>query len=251
MRHEAGPLELVFAEGDTRALCRSLADCFPEADILVALETFTMPHLLVSDMDSTMIAQECIDELAGFAGLKDKVSLITERAMRGELDFESALRERVALLAGLPERVIAECLEHRITPSEGAKGLLGDLKDAGTRCVLVTGGFHHFADPIAERLGFDRVVGNRLAVENGKLSGELVGAIADGSTKRLVLEEERDSLGEAAVTLVMGDGANDVAMLEAADYAIAYRGKPAAKVAANGYVESGDLRSVSALLAAY
>ena len=248
LRHDAGPLELAFADGETRELCGHLASVFEGADILVAQEAFVMPLLFVSDMDSTMIGQECIDELADFAGLKEKVARITEAAMRGELDFESALRERVGLLAGLPESAISDCLEQRITPTEGARALVSELKDAGAHCVLVTGGFHHFADPIGEQLGFDRVVGNRLAVENGVLTGELAGPISDGATKRNVLVEELDRLGEGARALAMGDGANDAPMLREADYAFAFQGKNAAKEAANGRIEGADLRVALDLL---
>ena len=248
LRHDAGPLELAFADGETRELSGHLASVFEGADILVAQEAFVMPLLFVSDMDSTMIGQECIDELADFAGLKEKVARITEAAMRGELDFESALRERVGLLAGLPESAISDCLEQRITPTEGARALVSELKDAGAHCVLVTGGFHHFADPIGEQLGFDRVVGNRLAVENGVLTGELAGPISDGATKRNVLVEELDRLGEGARALAMGDGANDAPMLREADYAFAFQGKNAAKEAANGRIEGADLRVALDLL---
>ena len=248
LRHEAGPLELAFADGETRELCGHLASVFEGADILVAQEAFVMPLLFVSDMDSTMIGQECIDELADFAGLKEKVARITEAAMRGELDFESALRERVGLLAGLPESAISDCLEQRITPTQGARALVSALKDAGAHCVLVTGGFHHFADPIGEQLGFDRVVGNRLAVENGVLTGELAGPISDGATKRKVLVEELDRIGEGARALAMGDGANDAPMLREADYAFAFQGKNAAKEAANGRIEGADLRVALDLL---
>ena len=248
LRHEAGPLELAFADGETRELCGYLASVFEGADILVAQEAFVMPLLFVSDMDSTMIGQECIDELADFAGLKEKVARITEAAMRGELEFKSALQERVGLLAGLPESAISDCLEQRITPTEGARALVSELKDVGAHCVLVTGGFHHFADPIGEQLGFDRIVGNRLAVENGVLTGELAGPISDGATKRKVLVEELDRIGEGARALAMGDGANDAPMLREADYAFAFQGKNAAKEAANGRIESPDLRVALDLL---
>src|SRR5690606_31017060 len=146
--------------------------------------------VFVSDMDSTMIGQECIDELADFAGLKDQVAAITERAMQGELDFESALRERVGLLEGLDLGTIGTCLMERIQPVEGARTLVATLKHHGCRTVLVTGGFHHFADPVAEDIGFERVVANRLATTGDRLSGQLVGAITDSAVKARVLQEE-------------------------------------------------------------
>ena len=123
-----------------------------------------LKRLLVADMDSTMIRQECIDELADFAGLKAEIAAITERAMQGELDFPAALRERVGLLAGLEEAAIDRCLVERIAPVPGAAVLVATLKAHGCRTVLVTGGFHHFADPVANQIGFEHVVGNRLAV---------------------------------------------------------------------------------------
>ncbi|QYU69287.1 phosphoserine phosphatase SerB [Leptolyngbya sp. 15MV] len=201
-----------------------------------------------AEADLTMIGQECIDELADFAGLKDRVAAITERAMQGELDFASALTERVGLLANLDESAIGQCLADRIRPMEGARTLVATLKAHGCRTVLVTGGFHHFADPVAEQLGFERVVGNRLAVANGRLTGALAGPIADSATKLAVLGEEAAMLGEGAVTLVTGDGANDIPMIAAATYGVAYRAKPKARAAANGRIDRGDLTSVLRLL---
>ena len=241
-------LQISLAEGRPVAVADILSDHFGACDLLVADHEIEMPRLFVSDMDSTMIGQECIDELADFAGLKDQVSAITERAMRGEIDFPSALAERVALLEGLEESAIERCLAERIAPVAGARTLVATLKTKGCRSVLVTGGFHHFADPVAETLGFERVVGNRLAVANEKLTGALDGAISDSATKRRVLEEELAQLGEGARVLASGDGANDIPMLEAADYGFAYRAKPKARAAANGRIESEDLTAILKLL---
>jgi phosphoserine phosphatase len=235
--------------GDDLPLLRRILDeHFAPSDSLIAHDEIRAPDLFVSDMDSTMIGQECIDELADFAGIKDKVSAITERAMRGEIDFASALTERVALLEGLEEATISTCLAERITPVEGARVLVATLKHHGCKTVLVTGGFHHFADPVAERIGFERVVGNRLAVNGGRTTGGLDGAIADASTKERVLREELARLGSEAVSMATGDGANDIPMLQAATYGIAYRAKPKAREAANGWIDRGDLRSVLKLL---
>jgi phosphoserine phosphatase len=195
-----------------------------------------------------MIGQECIDELADYAGIKPQIAEITERAMQGELDFESALRERVALLAGLEESAIDACLAERIRPTPGAATLVATLAAKGAKTVLVTGGFHHFADPVAARLGFDRVVANALAVEGGKLTGGLVGPITDSAVKAAVLHEEVAALGEAAVSLATGDGANDIPMIEAATYGFAYKAKPRARAAANGRVDGTDLTAVLTLL---
>ena len=241
-------LEIECRGEDMATLRRAIDAHFGVCDALIARAPIRVPDLFVSDMDSTMIGQECIDELADFAGLKDRIAAITERAMQGELDFESALRERVGLLEGLAEQAIADCLADRINATPGARTLVQTLKHKGCRTVLVTGGFHHFADTVAERLGFERVVGNRLEVREAKLSGQLVGGITDSSTKRQVLFEELEKLGDNAVSMAAGDGANDIPMLEAATYGIAYRAKPKARAAANGWIDRGDLTSLLKLL---
>jgi phosphoserine phosphatase len=235
--------------GDDMALLRRVVDeCFAPSDAIIARDPFRIPDVFVSDMDSTMIGQECIDELADYAGIKPQIAAITERAMQGELDFESALRERVGLLTDLDEGAIARCLAERIVPMEGARTLVATLKERGCRTVLVTGGFHHFADPVAERIGFERVIGNRLAVHAGKLTGGLVGAITGSAAKEAALREEMAALGDDAVSLAMGDGANDIPMLAAATYGVAFRAKPKARAAANGWIDRGDLTSVLKLL---
>jgi phosphoserine phosphatase len=235
--------------GDDLQVLRNAIDVhFSPSDAIITNDFFRLPDLFVSDMDSTMIGQECIDELADFADLKEKVAAITERAMQGELDFESALRERVALLEGLDEQAIYTCLDERIRATAGARVLVETLRAKGCRTVLVTGGFHHFADVVATLLGFDRVVGNRLEVVGGKLTGGLVGPITDSSTKKAVLLEELGELGDGAAAMAAGDGANDIPMLEAATYGIAYRAKPKARAASNGWVDRGDLTSLLKLL---
>ena len=232
---------------DAGAVRRILEQCFPACDLLLSREAIEVPRLFVSDMDSTMIGQECIDELADFAGLKERIAAITERAMRGELDFAAALHERVELLKGLSESAIAECLEQRIRPMEGAQTLVATLKAKGCRTVLVTGGFHAFADPVAAQLGFEHVVANRLGVHGGVLTGEVVGGIVDSSVKRQVLLDEAARLGAGAGSLATGDGANDIPMLEAATHGIAYRAKPKARAAADGWIERGDLTAILSL----
>ncbi len=241
-------LQIALPHGDP-AQFRAILDAhFAPADMLVAPGDIREPQLFVSDMDSTMIGQECIDELADFAGLKPQISAITERAMQGELDFESALRERVGLLEGLEEDAVRQCLEERISATPGARTLVATLKARGCHTVLVTGGFHHFADPVAERLGFDRVVGNRLAIRDGRLTGALEGVIVDGDAKRRVLLEEMERLGSKAVSMAAGDGANDVAMIEAATHGMAYRAKPALREKADGWIERGDCTAILKLL---
>ena len=241
-------LQIATPGDDLAALREELDRHFAPSDALIARDDFPLPSLFVSDMDSTMIGQECIDELADYAGIKEQIAAITERAMLGELDFASALRERVGLLAGLEETAIQTCLTERIRPTPGARTLVATLKHHGCRTVLVTGGFHHFADPVAEDLGFERVVANRFAVESAKLSGALAGAIMDSDGKERVLREELARLGENAASLATGDGANDVPMLKAATYGVAYHAKPKARAAAKGWVDRGDLTAVLKLL---
>lgn len=234
--------------GSSRLLRAALDEHFPGTDGLMADERIALPQLFVSDMDSTMIGQECIDELADYAGIKPQIAEITERAMQGELDFESALRERVALLAGLDEGAIQRCLDERIRPNAGARVLVETLKAQGCKTVLVTGGFHHFADPVAEAIGFERVIGNRLAVADGALTGGLSGPIVDSSVKKAVLLEELSAKGAGTVSLAAGDGANDIPMIEAAHYGVAYHAKPKARAAANCWIDRGDLTSILILL---
>ena len=241
-------IELLLPDGDA-GVVRAILSChFAPCDLLVADREIAIPHLFVSDMDSTMIGQECIDELADYAGIKPQIAAITERAMLGEIDFRTALRERVALLKGLDESAIAQCLAERIRPMPGAKTLVATLKSLGCHTVLVTGGFHAFADPVAEMLGFERVVGNRLAVAIGKLTGGLDGPISDSATKAATLAEESERLGAQTASLAMGDGANDIPMLAAATFGIAYYAKPKARDAADGWIERGDLTAVLELL---
>ena len=237
-------LEIALPEGDPETLRRVLDEYFAPSDAIVSNAEFALPNVFVSDMDSTMIQAECIDELADFAGIKPQIAAITERAMQGELDFASALRERVGLLRNLSEDAIAECLATRIAPMPGARTLVATLKARGCRTVLVTGGFHQFADPVAEQLGFDRVVANRLDVADGKLTGGLVGPITDSAVKRAVLLEEMAQLGEGATSLATGDGANDIPMLEAAGLGVAYHAKPKAAAAADARIEANDLTAL-------
>jgi phosphoserine phosphatase len=241
-------LELELIEGadtpDVADVRRILDQCFPSSDLLLSRKSIEVPRLFVSDMDSTMIDAECVDELADFAGIKPQIAAITERAMLGQLDFEAALRERVALLKGLPEAAIRQCLDERIHPMPGARTLVATLKALGCHTVLVTGGFHAFADPVAEQLGFDRVVANGLGLHGGALTGEVVGGIVDSAVKKQALLEEMARLGEGATSLATGDGANDIPMLEAATLGLAYRAKPKARAAADGWIERGDLTAI-------
>lgn len=210
------------------------------ADIFVRAAGAPQPRLLVADMDSTMITIECIDELADYAGVKRQVAEITERAMRGELDFAAALKARVALLKGLPEMVLARCYDERVRITPGAETLVRTLKARGAETVLVSGGFTYFAERVAAEIGFDRSVSNRLGITDGRLDGAVAEPILGAEGKRQALLGS----GVAAEAVAIGDGANDVPMLEAAGYGVAYRAKPAAVAAADAAVRFGDLTAV-------
>jgi phosphoserine phosphatase len=197
-------------------------------DIVVQPDEPRWKRLFVADMDSTIIGQECIDELADYAGLKDKIARITERAMQGELDFPGALRERVRLLAGLDERELKRCLDERVRLTEGAETLVQTMRAGGASCLLVSGGFLSFAEPVARTVGFDRVRANRLVFAGGKLSGEVGDPIVDAMTKREAMIEVREELGlKRENVLAVGDGANDKLMIEEAGLGVAFRAKPA------------------------
>jgi phosphoserine phosphatase len=198
------------------------------ADVVVQDDEPRFRRLLVADMDSTIIGQECIDELADFAGLKREVAEITERAMQGKLDFKAALRERVALLSGLDADTIARCLAERVVPNPGARTLVRTMRVGGASALLVSGGFLSFAEPIARLIGFDRVRANKLLFDGQQLSGRVQDPILDGAAKRSALLETRGELGlRASDVLAVGDGANDRLMIEEAGLGVAYRAKPA------------------------
>ena len=199
----------------------------------------------MADMDSTMIGQECIDELADYVGLKAHVSAITERAMRGEVAFEPALRERVALLKGLPVAVVDEVIGNRITLTPGGRTLLATMRANGALTCLVSGGFTLFTGHIAAMIGFDEHRGNRLVVEDGKLAGRVAEPVLGGEAKLATLVELRERLGLSPQdTLAAGDGANDIPMLEAAGLGVAYHAKPKVAEAAQARIDHGDLTAL-------
>jgi phosphoserine phosphatase len=228
---EGDAADLMF-DGDMKT-ARWALDPLPGLDFVVQPDEPRWKRLLVADMDSTIIGQECIDELADYAGLKTEVARITERAMQGEIDFRGALKERVRLLAGLDEGALARCLDERVHITEGAETLVQTMRAGGASCLLVSGGFLSFANPIARTVGFDRIKANRLVFAGGKLSGEVGDPIVDAMAKREALVEARAELGlSEADVLAIGDGANDKLMIEEAGLGIAFRAKPAlAKVA--------------------
>ncbi|MFZ5692865.1 MAG: phosphoserine phosphatase SerB [Pseudomonadota bacterium] len=202
-------------------------------------------RLLVADMDSTMIGQECIDELADLVGLKAHVSAITDRAMRGEIAFEPALRERVALLKGLPVTVVDEVIGSRITLMAGARTLVGTMRAHGAHTVLVSGGFSLFTRKVAAMIGFDENHANTLLVENETLTG-LVGEPILGREAKLetLLEVARRLQLPLQYTMAVGDGANDLAMISRAGLGVAYHAKPAVAAAADVRIDYGDLTAL-------
>src|SRR6202162_124523 len=191
-------------------------------DIVVQPQAFRRKKLFLADMDSTMIGQECVDELADFAGLKAHVAAITERAMRGEIEFEPALRERVALLKGLPVSTIDEVLKKRITPTPGGRELVATMRAHGAYTCLISGGFTLFTSAVAAMIGFQENRANELKVEDGKLTGEVAEAILGRAAKLATLIELRESFDLDNIdTLVVGDGANDLDMIRAAGLRVA------------------------------
>ncbi len=202
-------------------------------------------RLLISDMDSTMIAQECIDELADCVGLKPQVAAITERAMNGELDFHTALTERVALLKDLPETALAEVFAQRITLMPGARTLVQTMRARGAYCLLVSGGFTFFTRRVAEALGFHAEEANRLEITEGKLTGRVIAPILDKQSKLTALQQTAAVQGCATeAVLALGDGANDLPMLLAAGLGVAYHAKPAVQQAAQHRINHTDLRAL-------
>ncbi len=214
-------------------------------DAFVQLEAVRRKRLFVADMDSTMIGQECIDELAGFAGLKAHVSAITERAMRGEIAFEPALRERVALLKGMPVSVVEKVIGTRITLTPGGRELVRTMRAHGGYTALVSGGFTLFTGRIAAMIGFDTDMGNTLGIAAGVFDGTVADPILGGDAKLAILMELRASLGLARdAVLAAGDGANDLAMLGEAGLGAAFRAKPAVAEAADACINYADLTAL-------
>ena len=223
---EGDAADLKFS-GDRKSARWALSS-LQDVDVVVQPDEPRWKRLLVSDMDSTIIGQECIDELADYVGLKQQVAGITDRAMQGELDFSSALIERVRLLAGLDQRELKRCLDERVQLTSGAETLVQTMRAGGASCLLVSGGFLSFAEPVAKAAGFDRVRANKLVFAGGKLSGEVGDPIVDAREKKNALIAAREELGlVSGDVLAVGDGANDGLMIEEAGLGIAFNAKPA------------------------
>jgi len=253
----AGPAQWLFDEvavdipfestEDARLIAdrlRAARGDFP-IDVVVQPVEGRRKKLFLADMDSTMIGQECIDELADFVGLKAHVAAITERAMRGEVEFEPALRERVALLKGLPIGVIDEVLAKRITLTPGGRELVATMRTHGAYTCLISGGFTLFTNAVAALIGFQENRGNGLLVADGKLSGEVADPILGRAAKLATLMELREAFDVDAIdTLVVGDGANDLDMIQSAGLGVAYHAKPAVAAAAHARMDFGDLSAL-------
>jgi len=242
-----GALDLIVEADDLGAVRRTARDAIGEApvDICVQPALHRRKRLLIADMDSTVIGCECLDELADFAGVKAEVSAITERAMRGEIGFEGALRERVAMLKGLPLTALQQCYDERVRLNPGARTLVATMAAHGARCVLVSGGFEFFTRRVAAAAGFHADRANRLIEADGVLSGAVGKPILGREAKLAALNEEIAALGiDRAETLAVRDGANDLAMIGAAGLGVAYRAKPLVAAEADARVDHADLTAL-------
>jgi phosphoserine phosphatase len=242
-----GMHELPDAAG--RARITALAEAARvDCAFIAAPRPLTDYRLAVMDMDSTLITIECIDEIADMQGIKPAVAAITEAAMRGEIDFAQALRCRVALLKGLPVAALQRVYEERLRPSPGAESMLAAFRAAGLATLLVSGGFTFFTSRLAERLALDDARANVLGVENGVLTGAVIGAIVDGEAKRRALLDTCERLGARPdQAIAIGDGANDLPMMRAAGVSVAYRAKPLVRAQATYAINHNGLDAVPAL----
>lgn len=238
-------VDLPFVKTSVAAARDALEGLLPRVDVVAQTRADRAKRLIVADMDSTMITIECIDELADYAGIKEEIAKVTEAAMRGELDFEGALKSRVRLLKGLEASAIDRCYEERVRLMPGARTLIQTMKAHGARTVLVSGGFTVFAERVAAAIGFDRSVSNVLGIDRDKLDGTVAEPIVGSATKKATLLEEmaRANL-PVETTLAIGDGANDIPMIEAAGLGVAFRAKPKTAAAANARLDYTDLSAL-------
>lgn len=239
--------DIPFDGTDASAAEKTLREIVGKApvDVFVQPQAGRRKRLLIADMDSTMIRQECIDELAAELGLKDRIAEITERAMRGEIEFEPALIERVGLLEGLPVSAIDTVLSTRIQLMPGGRTLVQTMKANGAYCALVSGGFTHFTKAVANMIGFDEHQANTLLERDDRLTGKVGQPILGREAKRARLEFLVAEKGLAIEdTLAVGDGANDLSMIERAGTGVAYRAKPAVAEAADIRIDHGDLTAL-------
>jgi len=239
----AGGYVFALPEGRAPTGLRARLEAELEADIAVMPRArFSRKRLLISDMDSTIIGQECIDELADAVGLKPQIAEITERAMRGELDFEAALTSRVAMLRGLPLGELERTLRERLTLNPGARTLVATMKAHGAQTILVSGGFTFFTSRIAEKAGFAAHQGNTLLDDGSALTGQVGQPILGRAAKRTALVEASAALGAGLEdALALGDGANDLDMIKAAGLGVAYHAKPVVAAEAAAAIRHTDL----------
>lgn len=207
--------------------------------------SFSDLGLIISDMDSTLITIECIDEIAAGNGLKAQVAAITERSMAGELDFADSLRERVALLKGLPETELAHVYDYVLQLTAGAETLIAACKQHGVKFMLVSGGFTYFTERLKSQLGLDYAYANELEITDGKLTGKLTGRMIDAQAKADLLRQHAQKLNiPLSHTLAMGDGANDIPMIQAAGFGVAFHAKPKTRSMADICINHGGLDAV-------
>ncbi len=236
--------DILFA-GDSESADKAMTSLRTTHDIGIVPAENRRKKLLISDMDSTMITIECIDELADYAGIKDQIAEITERAMLGELDFEEALLGRIALLKGLENAAIDRCLEERVQIMPGAETCVKTMRKLGAATVLISGGFTRFANPVADKIGFEQVEANILQIADGQLTGQLDGPIVDSGRKAELLKSSAHDYGlDLADCLGVGDGANDIPMIKLAGLGVAYHAKPKAAKAANVAINHNDLTAL-------
>ena len=240
-------LDLVFADADPGLAWQGAAAALAGAPVDIAVQPVTgrRKQLLVADMDSTIIEQESLDELAAFAGIREQVAPVTERAMRGEIDFETAVRHRVRLLAGQPADLLTRLVRDRISLTPGAAALTRTMRKHGAWTVLVSGGFTAVTSAVARLAGFDAHHGNRLGVADNRLTGDVGMPLLDSEAKRALLLSSCAHRGLGATqALAVGDGANDIPMIEAAGTGVAFRAKPRVAEAARFRIDNGDLTAV-------
>ena len=212
---------------------------------VIPLNPFGFYKLFVCDMDSTFVTIECIDEIAAATGQKDKISFITEQAMQGKIDFEAALRQRVALLEGIKEEVLEEVYAQKLMLSPGAENLVRAVNNAGGQFILVSGGFTFFTEKLKKRFNLAQAYANTLEVSNGVLTGKLLGPVIDANAKRSVLQEYRNKMQlEACQVVAIGDGANDLPMLQEAGVGVAFHAKDSVKKCIVNQINFGEIDTI-------
>jgi phosphoserine phosphatase len=240
--NDACRLHDIESESCVAEACAAAAYDFARID---PAATLSRVRLVAMDMDSTLITIECVDEIAAARGIKGEVAAITERAMRGEIDFAQSLAHRVALLAGVPVDVLASIYDEKLRLSPGAEAMLAAFAAQGTRTMLVSGGFTYFTDRLRDRLGFSETLSNTLDVADGKLTGRLQGPIVDAHAKaRAVATLAREAHADGGLVVAIGDGANDLPMFAEADISVAYRAKPVVRAKATCAIDHCGLDAV-------